>query len=289
MTDTNKEIHATSQGHVHSDVAHLDRHYAMCQPEYEFMLESVGLLPGWHVLDAGCGVGSFQPLMSHILGQKGRISALDLAPENVEIAESRAEAGQLQCPLEARVGSVSKLPYPNDSFNAVWCAAVTQYLTDEELEVTLSEFRRVTRPGGIVAIKDWDVPSSNFRPLGPRLMWHIYEALFQAGDTWFCQLFRNFELPTWLGRAGFVDIGVKTTLIERFQPLKPADTAFLKTVFETFSTRAEKCDLPAGDFAMWQQLGNVDSPDYVLNDAEFYYREGHILATGCVPDNRSGS
>ena len=284
MTETNTVVHTTSQGHVASDVAHLDRHYAMCQPEYEAMLNSVGLVPGWHVLDAGCGVGSFQPLMSQILGQKGRMSAIELAPENVEIAESRAASGQLQCPLEVRAGSVVKLPYPNDTFDAVWCAAVTQYLTDDELEETLSEFRRVTRPGGIVAIKDWDVPSSNFRPFGPRLMWHIYEALCQAGDTWFRQLFRNYDLPTWLRRAGLVDIGRRTILVERYQPLKPADTAFLKNVFETFSTRAQKCDLPAGDLAIWQQLGNVDSLESVLNDTDFYYREGHVLATGRVPD-----
>jgi cyclopropane fatty-acyl-phospholipid synthase-like methyltransferase len=37
----------------------LDNHYIAMQAEYEEQLRWVGLEPGWHVLDAGCGGGSF--------------------------------------------------------------------------------------------------------------------------------------------------------------------------------------------------------------------------------------
>ena len=47
-----------------------------------------------------------------------------------------------------------ELPFEDDSFDAVWCANVTQYLTDDEFTQAIAEFRRVTRSGGIVALKD---------------------------------------------------------------------------------------------------------------------------------------
>jgi SAM-dependent methyltransferase len=177
------------------------------------------------------------------------------------------------------------LPYPDGLIDAVWCANVTQYLSDKELTMALDEFHRVVRPGGIVVIKDWDIPSLNFWPPGPQLMWHHYEALYKAGEARTRQMFRAYELPAWLRSANFVNVNVETTLTERFQPLRPTDIAFLKPVLKFFARRAQEYDLPASDLAIWQQLGNVDSPDSVLNDPNFYFREGHILATGYVPVN----
>lgn len=280
MTEKTPEIKTTSQGHIASDAAYLDTHYAMAQPEYEAMLRSVGLQPGWQVLDAGCGGGSFHPLISHLVGPNGHIHALDLEPENIDKVKTRAASGQLQCSLEARVGPMTELLYPDNSIDAVWCANVTQYMSDEALATALNEFHRVVRPGGIVAIKDWDIPSFNFWPPGPRLMWHHYEIMDDAGDARIRQMFRSYELPVWLRRANFVNVTVKTTLTERFQPLQPADIAFLKPVLNFLSKRAQKYDLPADDLAIWSQIGNVDSPDSILNDPNFYFREGHTLVTG---------
>ena len=46
-------------------------------------------------------------------------------------------------------------PFPDDQFDAVWCANVTHYLRDDDLRTAMAEFRRVVRPGGMVAIKDF--------------------------------------------------------------------------------------------------------------------------------------
>jgi hypothetical protein len=47
-----------------ASVEWIDGHYAVCRPEYEPMLRSVGLQRGWRVLDAGSGSGSFLPLLA---------------------------------------------------------------------------------------------------------------------------------------------------------------------------------------------------------------------------------
>jgi ubiquinone/menaquinone biosynthesis C-methylase UbiE len=127
--------------------AWLDVHFAACRPEYEAMLRSVELQPGWRVLDAGSG-GGRPPLIAEAVGPAGAIAALDLAPDNVATVERRAADWGLATPVAARVGSVTTLPYPDDHFDAVWFAATSQYLTDEELAKALTEFRRVVRPAG---------------------------------------------------------------------------------------------------------------------------------------------
>ena len=66
----------TSTGHAASEANWLDQHFAAAQPEYEATLRSVGIEKGWQVLDAGCGGGSFIPLMSELVGQDGYIDAL---------------------------------------------------------------------------------------------------------------------------------------------------------------------------------------------------------------------
>lgn len=78
----------TSTGHALSAAAWLDTHYLAGQPEYEAVLRSAGFQAGWRVLDAGCGGGSYLPLLGDLLGPDGRLSAVDLAAENVARVEA---------------------------------------------------------------------------------------------------------------------------------------------------------------------------------------------------------
>ena len=57
MDDPIAEAHGVSTGHILADAGWLGTHFEACRPEYEAMLRSVGLQPGWRVLDAGCGSG----------------------------------------------------------------------------------------------------------------------------------------------------------------------------------------------------------------------------------------
>ena len=83
MTDQRSLDHrstTTSTGHDLSEGSYLDAHFEAMRPEYEIMIRSVGIQPGWRMLDAGCGSGSILPLLAELVGEGGHISALDLAP-----------------------------------------------------------------------------------------------------------------------------------------------------------------------------------------------------------------
>src|SRR5258707_11703351 len=106
--------------------------------------------PVWRVLIAGCVRVNDVPLIAEAVGPTGAIAALDLAPENIVTVTQSVAIWGLATPVTTHVGSIVALPFPNDAFDAVWCANTTQYLTDDELTTTLGEFRRVVRPGGLV-------------------------------------------------------------------------------------------------------------------------------------------
>ena len=167
--------HASRAGHQLATSDWLDLHFAACRPEYEAGLRAVGIAPGWIVLDAGCGGGSYLPWLAAVCGSGGSVAALDLEAGNVAAVRDRVGAWRLPCPVEVRQGDVLALPYPDASFDAVWCANISQYFPDEALGMMLAEFRRVTRPGGLIAIKEFDARPVRLAPAPVTLFWHYWE------------------------------------------------------------------------------------------------------------------
>src|SRR6185437_2199159 len=106
--------HASSTGQGFTEGAWLDVHFEAARPEYEAQLRAVGIQPGWRVLDAACGSGSFLPWLAELVGPDGQLAALDLAPENVALVERRIAEWGLPYPVEARAGTVLDLPYLDD-------------------------------------------------------------------------------------------------------------------------------------------------------------------------------
>jgi SAM-dependent methyltransferase len=101
------------------------------------------------VLDVGCGGGrTIQQLAA--LAPEGTVSGIDHSAASVAVARrtnARAiDAGR----VDIRVGSVSGLPYADDSFDAV--TAVETHYYWPNLVADLREIRRVLRPGGRLAI-----------------------------------------------------------------------------------------------------------------------------------------
>ena len=277
------EAYAASTGQLMTDAGWLDAHLETCRPEYEAMLRSVGIRPGWHAFDAGCGSGSFLPLLAELVGPSGRIAALDLAPDNVAIVERRVAAWGLPTPVEARVGSVLALPYDDGTFDAVWCAATSQYLTDAELATTLAECRRVVRRGGIVAIKEVDDTMIGVTPAPPLLIAHVFAAMAAGGNAQFADCLRTPSLAAWLRGAGLVGVWQRTTLVERAAPPRAVERRYMGDGLAYFASVAPQCDLSGVDRAAWEGLADATGRERLFDDADFTWREGHVVAVGSVP------
>lgn len=277
--------HASSTGQALTGAGWLDTHFEACRPEYEAMLASVGIEPGWRVLDAGCGSGSYLPLLAGIVGPYGSVHAVDLAPDNVAFVEERLSRWDLPCPVEARAASLGALPYPDGAFDAVWCANTTLHFGDEDLPSVLAELRRVVRPGGLVAVKDVDTNLLRFYPADSFLVFRLSESGLRAervaaesrGSL------RGRELRRWLERSGLTGVWQRTTLIERWAPLRPVERQFFGEWLAYLAGLAEERKVPEADLATWRSVRDPAAMDHLLDHPEFYACEGQVVSVGRAP------
>jgi SAM-dependent methyltransferase len=274
---------ASSTGQVMTGAGYLDNHFEAARPEYEAQLRAVGIQLGWRVLDAACGSGSFLPWLAELVGPSGHLSALDLAPDNVALVERRLADWQFLCPVEARVGTVLDLPYPDDAFDAVWLANTSQYLTNAELGTALAELRRVVRPGGLVAVKETDVTMYRVFPAPPGLILRWFQANADAGSVQSAGALRAPALPGWLRQAGLLDVWKCSTLIERTAPLGQVVRGLYHDMFRYLASLAAEIDLPAADREFWAQIGDSAALDHYLDDSDCWLVECNVLTVGTVP------
>ena len=104
---------------------------------------------GQTVLDLGCGPGFWTLPLAEIVGPSGTVWALDVSREMLADLASR------QPPSQVRLlsGELPSIGLPDASVDWIWAAFVFHEV--EPPEQLAAEMRRVTRPGGRVAVLDW--------------------------------------------------------------------------------------------------------------------------------------
>lgn len=123
------------------------------------------LAPGLRVLDVGCGPGSITLDLARRVAP-GEVVGVDASAEVVKQARSAAAAaGDSRTRFD--VADAMCLPYPDRSFDIVHAHQVLQHVADPV--GLLREMARVTRPGGVVAVRDADYEAMTWAPAHPGL------------------------------------------------------------------------------------------------------------------------
>jgi len=97
-----------------------------------------------HVLDAGCGTGGFSLAFS---SNGATVTAVDISEERVNFLSEAIKRMSLAKPITASTASIENLPFDCASFDAIYCRGV---LYSTNVTRSLSEFKRILRPGGTV-------------------------------------------------------------------------------------------------------------------------------------------
>ncbi|MFS2281782.1 class I SAM-dependent methyltransferase [Microbacterium sp. OR21] len=105
--------------------------------------------PG-RLLDAGCGPGQWTRFLHD--GARG-VLGIDLSTEFI------AHAGRAYPELEFRQGSFAALPLPDASLGGILAWYSLIHTPPEALPAILTEFARVTAPGGSILIGFFDGPA----------------------------------------------------------------------------------------------------------------------------------
>ncbi|MFJ7962088.1 class I SAM-dependent methyltransferase [Streptomyces sp. NPDC096324] len=126
-----------------------------------YLLDS--LKPHMKILDIGCGPGTITADLAERVPD-GHVTGVDHAPGILDQARRTAAERGLEN-VEFAVADVHTLEYPDDTFCVVHAHQVLQHVGDPVQ--ALREMHRVTRPGGIIAVRDADYSAMTWYPAVP--------------------------------------------------------------------------------------------------------------------------
>ena len=123
-------------------------------------------------LDCGCGTGHYMAEMS----RRGyRMSGFEYSPG------MRDQARRNNPALRERItlGSVTEIPHPEDTFDFTYAINVLHHLPSSAAQIAaVEEMLRVTRPGGMIFLHDFDADN----PLARFYMTYIFPLTSRIDD-----------------------------------------------------------------------------------------------------------
>lgn len=149
MTDGSKPTTAKVNGKLWGTRARdwADIQEGTVRPVFQEVLKQTNVGPQTRYLDVGCGAG-MAAAMAADLG--ANVSGIDASDAMLSIAKERHPAGDF------RVSDLETLPFDDNSFDVVTGFNSFQYAANPA--TALAEARRVTKPGGRVAMMTWGEP-----------------------------------------------------------------------------------------------------------------------------------
>ncbi|MGX4688881.1 class I SAM-dependent methyltransferase [Streptomyces sp. JNUCC 63] len=159
------------------------------------------LKPRMKILDIGCGPGTITADLAELVPD-GHVTGVDRAPGILERARATAGARGL-ANIDFAVADVHALDCPDDTFCVVHAHQVLQHVGDPVQ--ALREMRRVTKPGGYVAVRDADYAAMTWYPEVPGLDdWlDLYRRVARANGG---EPDAGRRLRSWALAAGFTDV-----------------------------------------------------------------------------------
>lgn len=143
-----------------------------------------GLPAGWRLLDAGAGECQFRKFCQHLQYVSQDFSQYTGAGDSAGLQTGTWDTSRIDI-----VCDISKIPEPDQSFDAILCTEVLEHLPEPVL--ALKEFSRLLRPGGRLILT---APFSSLTHFSP---YHF--------ATGFNRYFYQHHLPM----LGFTDITIE--------------------------------------------------------------------------------
>ena len=182
----------------------------------DHLYDSLELQPGAEVLDAGCGVGH---VAMHLARKGLHIYGIDVVSNHVKWAQQEIQANRLEEKVAVRLMDYHQLDgLPDASFNGVYTMETLVHATDPER--ALGEFFRVMKPGGSLALYEYDhvdldrVPTKHLSKSSAASMEQVNTRAAMPAN----KMFSPGALQSMLERQGFQDVVVED-LSENVRPM----------------------------------------------------------------------
>ena len=176
---------------------------AIATPVSRELLRTADLRAGERVLDVACGTGIITRAAAELVGQTGTVTAVDLAPDMLQVAKATPAAG---APIEWHQADAAALPLPDASYDVALCQMGLMFVEDRT--GALAELRRVLAPGGRVVINTPGRIQPPFDVMEQAIVEHIGPELGAFVGAVF-SMHDQLALAALLDDAGFTDVSSK--------------------------------------------------------------------------------
>jgi len=256
----------------------LNQFNAFAEPELRQSIASLQLQPGMRVLDAGCGAGDTLAWLRADVGDDGMVMGIDLAAAHTVAARAIA-------PAEALVIQADLLspPVAAQTLDLIWSVNTVNHLHDPV--AGLKGLACLLRPGGRIALGQSSLLPDMYFAWDARLERSANEAVRQYYRDRYQVSERDLtgvrSLVGLLQRSGLRDITVRTVMIERTSPLRPADESYLlEAIFRNTWGERLRPYLSSEDFDALTRLCDPEHPEFALRRPDFHFLQSFTLAVG---------
>ncbi len=220
------------------------------------------------VLDVGCGTGGWLIELAKTIPSMRRLVGVDVNTRMLAFAREQAEAQGVADRVSFQaMDALRMLEFPTDAFDLVNQRLGMSYLRKWDWPKLLREFRRVTRPGGVLRLTEGEVAASN-SPAFSQICELLLQAFYQAGH-FFTPAREGVtgELPRLLGHAIVERVETRTYRL-LYRSGTPEGDAFVEDMAYGMRTSAPFVHkwgrLPDDDEALCQQaMREMRHPDFV--------------------------
>ena len=114
--------------------------------QFDNGLKRFGLRPDEHILDVGCGTGNLTAAILRQLSQAGRITAVDISSQMIEIAQTKVNDSRVQWICD----SIEHMTTFENVFDRAICYSVWPHLTNSEVVARL--IQSMLKPNGKIHV-----------------------------------------------------------------------------------------------------------------------------------------
>lgn len=141
-------VHFRMMSLVHEDL------YGLFRDPYK-ALRPAGLKPGQEVLEVGCGPGFFTIPAARLVGDEGRVHALDINPLALERVRQKVEKEGMEN-VYTVLADAAQTGLTDESFDLIFVFGLGHARGGTER--IMAELHRLLRPGGRLSIEGGQVP-----------------------------------------------------------------------------------------------------------------------------------
>jgi SAM-dependent methyltransferase len=177
------------------------------------MISAGHLRPGIKVLHAGCNAGFFSRELVRRAGVQ--VAGIDINGAMVESATNRARMEGLDAYLRYCQADMRSLPFAQSTFDVVASAGALAFV-NEDRELAISEWRRVTRPNGLLMNCEFFYARTPPANLLQRVSDILGVSVPCYDLNYWLDLFRHPRLESYYVHVGEQDLAVSDKAVEGY-------------------------------------------------------------------------